>query len=187
MEAELPSHINVLELQAVKLTLQALAPSHTNVHIKVMVDNTTAATYINKMGGAHSTSCNAITKEIWLWAQARNIWLSAAYVPGSENKIADYKSRHFQDNTEWSICCQLFKKIVKAFFLPDIDLFATRLNCQLHTFVSWKPEPGAWAVDAFTVSWGDLKCYAFPPFSVLGRVLWKVQQDKATGILVVPL
>ena len=116
MEAELPSHINVLELQAVKLTLQALAPSHTNVHIKVMVDNTTAATYINKMGGAHSTSCNAITKEIWLWAQARNIWLSAAYVPGSENKIADYKSRHFQDNTEWSICCQLFKKIVKAFF-----------------------------------------------------------------------
>ena len=104
---EMPGHINALELQAAYLTLQALSSSHTNVHIRLMLDNTTAITYINKMGGGggdtHSTVCNVISKTIWEWAVPRNIWLPAAYVPGSQNLIADYKSRHFDDNTEWSL------------------------------------------------------------------------------------
>ena len=49
--------------------------------------------------------------------------------------------------------------------------------------------PGNWnrgpcAIDAFSISWTDLKFYAFLPFSILGRVLAKVQQDGATGMLV---
>ena len=112
MEDELPGHINALELQGAYLTLQALSSSHTNVHIRLMLDNTTATMYINKMGGGggggggggtHSTVCNAISKTIWEWAVPRNIWLSAAYVPSSQNLIADYKSRHFDDNTEWRL------------------------------------------------------------------------------------
>ena len=48
------------------------------------------------------------------------------------------------------------------------------------------PDPHAYAVDAFTVSWQDLTFYAFPPFSLLPRVLAKIIQDKATGLLIVP-
>ena len=55
-----------------------------------------------------------------------------------------------------------------------IDLFASRLNRQVETFVSWKPEPEAWAVDAFSLNWKDIVFYAFPPFSVLGQVLTKI-------------
>ena len=61
------------------------------------------------------------------------------------------------------------------------------MNKQVDKFVSWKPEPGAWAVDAFHLSWKPLTFYAFPPFSLIGRVLRKVQQEEAEGILVVPL
>ena len=50
-EDELPGHINALELQAAYLTLQALGSSHTNVHIWLMLDNTTAAIFFYKMGG----------------------------------------------------------------------------------------------------------------------------------------
>ena len=50
-EAEMLHHINALELYAAYLTLQALGAPHTNVHIWLMLDNTTAAVYINKMGG----------------------------------------------------------------------------------------------------------------------------------------
>ena len=64
-EDELPGHINALELQAAYLTLRTLGSSHTNVHIRLMLDNTTAATYYNKMGSTHSTVCNAISKTIW--------------------------------------------------------------------------------------------------------------------------
>ena len=76
-------------------------------------------------------------------------------------------------------------------FLPSplfqrLTSFASRLNCQLTPFVSWKPEPGVWAVNAFSLCWTALKFYAFPPFSILGKVLVKIQQDGATGMLVTP-
>ena len=79
----------------------------------------------------------------------------------------------------------VFQRLTKVYFVPEVDLFASRLNCQIHPFVSWKP--GAWVIDAFSISWTDIKFYAFPPFSILGRVLAKVQQDGATGMLVTPL
>ena len=73
----------------------------------------------------------------------------------------------------------MFKQLTAL--VPEVDLFASRLNCQLTPFVSWKPEPGAWAVNAFSLCWTALKFYAFPPCSILGKVLAKVQQDGATG------
>ena len=61
-EAEIPDHINVLELHAAYLTLQALGVPGTNVHIRLMLDNTTVTMYINKMGDTHSVVCNPVSK-----------------------------------------------------------------------------------------------------------------------------
>ena len=186
-EAEMHRHINALELHAANLTLQALGASHTNVHIRLMLDNTTATVCINKMGGTHSVVCNDLAQNIWQWATSRSIWLSAAYVPGSENHVADFKSRNFEDNTEWSLSPILFQKLSQRFYIPRVDLFASRMNHQVATFVSWKPEPEAWVVDAFSINWRDIMFYAFPPFSVLDRVLSKIKEEQASGILVLPL
>ena len=41
-------------------------------------------------------------------------------------------------------------------------------------------------IDAFSIDWSDLKFYAFPPISVIPRVLSKVKQDSTEGIIVVP-
>ena len=41
----------------------------------------TTVTYINAMGGRKSKDCDMIAKDIWLWAVAKNNWLSAAYTP----------------------------------------------------------------------------------------------------------
>ena len=38
-------------------------------------------------------------------------------------------------------------------------------------FVSFKPDPEAYRVDAFALHWEGLELYAFPPFNVLTRVL----------------
>ena len=70
---------------------------------------------------------------------------------------------------------------------PSGRLFASRLNRQVATFVSWKPEPEAWVVDTFSINWQDIMFYAFPPFSVLGRVLSKIKEEQASGILVLLL
>ena len=177
MPEESPVHINGLELHAAKLTLMTLAPSVSDSHIRLMLDNTTAAAHIDKIGGLHSP----------VLAKARNNWLSTAFIPGVENTVADFHSRNFPDNTEWMLNPVVFPGITQIYFAPDIDLFASRLNCQLHPFVSWQPEPGAWAINAFSICWADFMFYAFPPFSILGKVLAKVQQDGATGMLVTPL
>ena len=52
--------------------------------------------------------------------------------------------------------------------------------------VSYQPDPEAFWVDAFTLFWGELSFYAFPPFNIILKVLRKMMEDKATGILVIP-
>ena len=97
--------------------------------------------------------------------------------------IADEKSRVFDDKTEWKLNAQMFQHLVRMLVTPDIDLFASRLTFQLKPYVSWMPNPEACHVDAFTFDWGNYTFYAFPPFSILSRVIKKIETD---GILVVP-
>ena len=52
-----------------------------------------------------------------------------------------------------------------------IDLFASRLCCQLKPFVSWKPDPEAKAIDVFSLDWNDQNLYTFIPFALINRVL----------------
>ena len=43
---------------------------------------------------------------------------------------------------------------------PDLDLFASRINTQRSSYVSFKPDPRAKAVDAFTLSWHKISCFS---------------------------
>lgn len=49
---------------------------------------------------------------------------------------------------------KVFADIVARYGTPDIDLFASRLSHQLPNYVSWEPDPGAAAMDAFSLHWG---------------------------------
>ena len=75
--------------------------------------------------------------------------------------------------------------VTQSIFVPDIDLFASRLNFQTKVYVSWSPDPGAWAVDAFSFCWKDFKPYIFPPFSLLGRVLLKLQKEEVSDAIII--
>jgi hypothetical protein len=69
--------------------------------------------------------------------------------------------------------------------LPDIDLFASRLNFQVEQFCSWNSDPQSEFVNAFTVNWGKLYfIYLFPPFSLLNRCIRKIKTDKASGMII---
>ena len=72
------------------------------------------------------------------------------------------------------------------YFKPEIDLFATNINTQFGKYAAFRPDPGAMYIDAFSIDWSDLKFCAFPPISVIPRVLTKGRQDSAEGIIVVP-
>ena len=153
-------------------------------HVRILIDNTTAVAYINGQGG-RKFLCNALARDIWEWAISRNIWLSASHIPGRLNVEADRQSRLNHDNKEWKLRPDLFQDLVSLWGTPNIDLFASRLNYQVKPYVSWKRDPEAFAVDAFTIPWQS-GFYAFPPFSLLGRVLNKVQEEECEGIVIAP-
>ena len=184
---ESEQHINVLELKAGLFALKSFAFSMRNIHLRLMMDNTTAVGCVNKMGTSHSVLCNEVTKEIWSFCVNRSIWLSAAYVPGKDNVEADEESRRINFDTEWQIRPDLLRHALSTLdFAPGIDLFASWLNRQCPVYVAYRPDPEATAINAFTLSWSGLKFYAFPPFCIISSMLQKITQDKAQGVVVVP-
>ena len=68
-----------------------------------MCGNTTAVNVINHMGTSHSDSCNSVTKEIWEWCIARDIWASVAHIPGKHNLVADFESRRNRREAKWQL------------------------------------------------------------------------------------
>ena len=178
--------INYSEMLAAFYALKSICSSRTGIHIRLQIDNTTAITYINNMGGSRSEPCNKMARLIWAWCQDRRIWLTATHIPGKLNVEADKCSRVFNDRTEWMLNRDVFEEMQRKFGKPEIDLFASRLNRQLTRYVSWHPEPEAETTDAFSLDWGTLKFYAFPPFCLVGKCLQKIINDKASGVLVVP-
>jgi len=76
-------------------------------------------------------------------------------------------------------CTRIFFQELSLLWRPfEMDLFAGRLNKQVCIYVSWKPDPGATAVDAFC---------AFPSFPLIHTCLQKITVDKAEGVIIVPM
>ena len=72
--------------------------------------------------------------------------------------------------------------------MPSIDLFASRHNAQITSYVSWQPDPSAKFIDALSINWRQFKLlYAFPPFSLIANCLQKLDLNATTGIFVLPL
>ena len=173
-------HINLLELKAIILALQALCNPMQNHHIKILSDNTTAVSYIRNMGGTKSSSCNDITREVFMWCIDRKLTLSISHLPGKLNTEANKASREFHNsNTEWSLDQTAFNELKLKLGEPDVDMFASRLNHKTPNYIAWRPDPGAVAIDAFTVDLSKYKLiYCFPPFSLISKVLQSYPREQ---------
>lgn len=179
-------HINLLELKAAFFALKCFTRNLKNLKVLLRIDNVTAISCINKMGSVQYSHLNKITKDIWQWCERRNIFIFASYINTKDNFEADQLSRKKFEDTEWELNDKSFSEIINNFGIPDIDLFASRHNTKCFIYVTWKNDPDAWAIDAFTISWSDIFFYAFPPFSLIVRLMQKIITDKAEGIVVVP-
>lgn len=185
-ERDRKHHINYLELQAIFFGLKCFASNLKDCNILIRADNTTAISYVNRMGSVQYPNLSKLAKNIWQWCEERNVWLFASYIASVENWQADYESRRTAVETEWELSVEAFDSVVNILGKPEVDLFASRINKKCAKYVSWKKDPGSIAVDAFTVNWKQIYFYAFPPFSLILRMLQKIMQDKAEGIVIVP-
>ncbi|KZR97527.1 Uncharacterized protein APZ42_007544, partial [Daphnia magna] len=90
------------------------------------------------------------------------------------------------DASDWMLLSDRFKAL-HLIWPTEVDLFEAAWNRQLPKFVSWIPQPNAAAVNAFSLSWYNLRAYAFPPFALILRCLAKIKRERADLVLICPL
>ena len=156
-------HINLLEMKALFLALQAFQEDVAGHHVTAMCDNSTVVAYVNKQGGTVSRPLCLLTSRLLRWTESFDVHLEARYLPGESNVLADVLSRRGQVvGTEWSLHPQVARALLRTWGNPSINLFATCLNAKLPLYCSLVPDPQAVFEDAFRHPWDDLDLYAFP-------------------------
>jgi hypothetical protein len=186
-QEEREHHINVLEMKAACFAVKSFTKARKDVHIHIQTDNITTVANINKMGNTRSMQLVEVAKELWEYCLDKGITITAEYLPGKLNIQADMESRDYVDYSNWRLDPMMFAQINRVLGPLELDLFADRLNTQLPRFMSWKPDPNAEGVDAFTRNWKDQKGYVFPPICMIGRCLAKIENDKAVAVVITPV
>ena len=172
---------------AATLAVKTFLKNKSRMSVLLRLDNTTAVAYINNLWGTVSKDLVDLAKSLWMWCLERNINIIAQHLPGVQNVIANAESRTMTDRSDWQLNPVIFKWISHLFGPIEMDLFTSRLTAQCPAFFSWRPDPYAVATDAFLQDGSQIKGYANPPWSLIGRVLSKVQMDKACIALVAPV
>ena len=99
--------------RAIFLALKIFASEMSDCEILLRVDNTTAISYINKMGGTRFLKYNKLSRQIWQCYEARKLYIFASYIPSKENTEANRKSKINNIDTEWEVSSRIFLQIVK--------------------------------------------------------------------------
>ena len=104
-------HINAKELLAAKIYLKTFVKVP-DAHVKLLPDNTSTVHGISNMHSNKSDMCQSIISETWAWAEDKNIWITAYYIPRKKNYDADPESRKKQTELEWMLNQKKFTKII---------------------------------------------------------------------------
>jgi hypothetical protein len=123
-----------------------------------------------------------------MWCIRHGITISAIHIPGIANILADNLSRGISLNpTEWSLSRQVFQELyIRKGFLT-IDLFASATNHQLPVYCALANDPAALATDAMSISWIGMSAYAFPPISLIHKVIQKINREDCVVVLIAPM
>ena len=128
------------------------------------------------------------TATVFELVERLNITLSAIHVKGDLNVLADMLSRrHVILRNEWRLADKTFRWVCanSLWGSPSLELFANQMNRHLPRYVSPCADPHAHAVDALVCTWPREVLYAFPPFTILDRVLLKIQQERPGSLLLI--
>ena len=81
---------------------------------------------------------------------------------------------------------KIFDYLIHQFGRLETDMFAYRLTKQIPIYASWLPDPES-IINAFTINWNNMFIYIFLSFSIIYKVLKKIQEEGRKVIVIVPL
>lgn len=142
-------HSNRKEMYAVYASINQEAQTLRKAHILLQTDNRTLVAYIQKEGGTKSLDLLNFTFQLLRLVDSLQIELSAAYLPGRYNGIADRLSRK-KTLPKWHLP-KATNQIFKRWGVPDIDLFASAESAVVERYVSRDSRDRcAYFIDAFS-------------------------------------
>lgn len=101
-------HINLLEVRAIRLALEHFVPFLAGKHTLARSDNTSIVAQVNHQGGTRSARL-----------------LMAMQLPGDQNPVADFLSRHKPLPGEWQLHPEVVNQFWRRFGQAEVDLFAS--------------------------------------------------------------
>ena len=177
--------INLRELRAVRLGLEAFLGLVEGKTVAVFSDNTTAIAYLRKQGGTLSQSLNLEAQRILRWAESVSLTIRPQFILGEQNVVADALSRSSQVlSSEWTLSQQVFDQILHR-WPATVDLFATSLSYRLPVYYAPLQDPQSAGTDALLQSWDHQQLYAFPPFPLVRKVLNKLRASRGVELTLI--
>ena len=181
---------NNRELLAIHHSVVSLVHSENwrGISVRVRTDNQTSMSYINRMGG-REPHLSRVAEKIHTFCLERKILLTAEYLPGLENSVADSLSRVESDWTEAQLHPHLFALVETRWGPHTLDCFAAQTNAQCAQYVSLRLDPSTKYTDFLSRPASRKEnLWAFPPFALLGRLLRKIEEEEMPSIsLLIPV
>ena len=124
-----------LALTLATLSFKDVIINSQNLSILFRSDNTTAVSYLRKMGGPIAHLEEAISPLI-KWIIRHRIHYQVSHIPGRENEKADSLSRSKRRDHDYILSRHQFTYLESQWGPHSIDLFASRINKQATRFAS---------------------------------------------------
>ena len=99
--------INMRELLAVQLGLQAFEHLIVGMSVALFCDNTTTVAYLRRSGGTFSSSLNSTAREVLLWAENRHIRLLPQFIMGSSSVRLSSDRHHKESSSQTEVIEEL--------------------------------------------------------------------------------
>jgi hypothetical protein len=176
-------HIMVRELGAVRFALRGALPDLRNQVVESVVDSS-AVFYGVKHWATSSIPLMRLLRKVFWLCDHHNITLLPRLVK-SEANAADCLSR-FKHDSEWCLDARVFVALESRFGPHTVDLFASPSNAQVAKFYSMLGGEGAAGANALVQDWDGENAYCAPPWSLIYKVLKKVDNTDMQCTLIVP-
>lgn len=171
------------ELHAILAAVKTFGPHLRGRRIHIFTDSTNARDIMQR--GSKRMHLHRVATAVVDALDQLGVHWRITWVPRALNQKADDLSK-CEDMSDWHLNPTVFQQIEQAWGRHDIDRFAATHNRHCEHFNALYPCPDCEAVDAFTQHWGNCVNFVNPPFCILGRVLQKIQAERATCTVIVP-
>jgi ribonuclease HI len=177
---------NRRELTAIARGLEELIPSvQCGATISVQSDNT-AAVFALK-GWKASANRIPILRRLWNLLQHRGLKLTAHYLPGALNGVADKLSR-MGESGDYYMTMTTLQRLREQWDIPlTLDVFASKETARLTRYCTKDAkDTGAVAINGLDTDWRHEIVLLHPPPALILKTIQKAIREEARGILITP-